>query len=111
MRPSILRLLAIALFVVLVAAWTKEGSSCLAPVFYYFVTIVLLFSCSLYQLQADRIGALDHEIFRIRDEIVASEGANVTFYGTAPIVLAIPLQSIDLPQYRFIGDQAHCDSG
>ncbi|KAL1858533.1 hypothetical protein Plec18167_003597 [Paecilomyces lecythidis] len=46
MRPSILRLLAIALLVVLVAAWTKE----------------------------------DHEIFRIRDEIVASEGANVTFY-------------------------------
>ncbi|KAJ9303469.1 hypothetical protein DTO217A2_7059 [Paecilomyces variotii] len=46
MRHSILRLLVIAAFVVLVAAWTKE----------------------------------DHEIFRIRDEIIATEGANVTFY-------------------------------
>lgn len=26
--------------------------------------------------------SLDHEIFQIRDEILAKEGANVTFYGT-----------------------------
>ena len=26
----------------------------------------------------------DHEIFRLRDEVLSSEGENVTFYGMAP---------------------------
>ncbi|WEW60333.1 hypothetical protein PRK78_005818 [Emydomyces testavorans] len=33
----------------------------------------------------------DHEIFRLREEIIASEGVNVTFYGTSSALLSYSL--------------------
>lgn len=32
---------------------------------------------------------LDHEIFKLRDEIIAKEGANVTFYGNTLCLVEI----------------------
>lgn len=49
---------------ILVAAWSKEGEH-IPPTCTDFILI-----------------RLDHEIFRLRDEIMVAEGVDVTFYGT-----------------------------
>ena len=51
----------------------------------------------------------DHEIFRLRDEIQASEGSEVTFYGKhrrVPKNQTNFLLTYSLSLYRFLGGQA-----
>lgn len=68
MRHTAFQFLVVAILFVFVAAWTKEGT--------------LPTTCRVSaDVHTDWKLSLDHEIFQIRDEILAKEGANVTFYG------------------------------
>ena len=58
---------------VLVAGWSKEGK----PKDFISNTQMV----SLANLASLTWSNPDHEIFRLRDEIVAAEGTDVTFYG------------------------------
>ena len=50
----------------------------------------------------------DHEIFRLRDEIEASEGPEVTFYGKHPYIQPVKFIFFGLLFYssRFLGGQS-----
>ncbi len=65
MRLSLFTVSVLFALTALVAAWSKEGNH---------LSGLLLGSL----LRA----VTDHEIFRVRDEVAASEGQDVTFYGT-----------------------------
>jgi hypothetical protein len=67
---KVLSLSLLLVFVGLVAAWSKEGSSLTSP-----CNCVLILTLFLF--------CPDYEIFGLRDEVALSEGANVTFYGTS----------------------------
>jgi curved DNA-binding protein CbpA len=69
MKFSILTCGLLACLITLVAAWSKEGMFLLgSPAYFHF------------RHRETNIFPLDQEIFRLRDELAASEGPDVTFY-------------------------------
>lgn len=70
MKISIVSLGLLALLTPLTAAWTKEGGL-LCP-----TSLPAIFTCA----DQNVLFPTDREIFRVRDELIAHEGPDVTFY-------------------------------